>query len=101
MSSDPPTDPRANATVTRLAVASLVAAGIHFALIGDPFDEHVAFGLFFAVVALAQALWAVAIVISADRRLIVAGLVGNVAIIAVWVASRTTGLPIGPEPWTA
>lgn len=26
---------------------------------------------------------------------------GNATVVAVWAASRTTGLPIGPEPWMA
>ena len=25
---------------------------------------------------------------------------GNAAVIFIWLASRTVGLPVGPEPWT-
>lgn len=28
------------------------------------------------------------------------GLLVNLAIVAVWAASRTVGLPLGPRPWT-
>ncbi len=35
-----------------------------------------------------------------NRRLLIAGAVGNLAIVVVWVASRTTGVPVGPDPWT-
>jgi hypothetical protein len=84
-----------------LALCSLAAAGIHFAVIGDHFEEHVAFGLFFAVVAWGQALWAVGILLFPGRGLLVAGLAGNLVVVVTWVVSRTVGVPIGPEPWTA
>ena len=32
------------------------------------------------------------------RRLPV-GMVANGAMVAVWAVSRTTGLPVGPDPW--
>ena len=32
------------------------------------------------------------------RRLLIIGLAGNIVIVLVWVASRTTGLPVCPEP---
>ncbi len=82
-----------------LCVLSLGAAAIHFAVMGDHFNEFFAFGLFFAIVAWLQALWAVAIVVSPARRLVVGGLLGNLAIVALWAVSRTAGLPIGPHPW--
>jgi hypothetical protein len=80
---------------------SLAAAGIHFAVIGDHFDEQAAAGIFFAIVAWGQALWAIGMVVAPGRRLVVAGLIGNAGVIAVWTASRTVGVPVGPEPWTA
>jgi hypothetical protein len=40
----------------------------------------------------------VLIVIVADRRLLFVGLIGDALLIAIWVWSRTVGLPIGPEP---
>jgi hypothetical protein len=81
-----------------LAVMSLGAAAIHFAVVGDHFDEWAVFGLFFAVVAWLQAAWALAVVVAGSRPLLVAGAVGNAIVAAVWVVSRTVGLPIGPEP---
>ncbi len=36
-----------------------------------------------------------------DRGLLVAGAAGNLAIAAVWLLSRTTGLPFGPDAWEA
>lgn len=86
----------------RLAVAllSLAAAGIHFAVMADHFAEALVFGLFFAAVAWAQVLWAVAILTRPGRLVWLIGLLGNLSVIALWAMSRTDGVPIGPEPWT-
>ena len=54
---------------TALAVTSLAAAGLHFAVMGDHFAEGLPIGVFFAVVACFQALWAVGIAVSASRPL--------------------------------
>jgi hypothetical protein len=94
------TEGSAHAWHVGLALLSLAAAAIHFAVMGEHFDLHVAHGLFFAVVAWAQALWAVGLLIVARRALLVAGLAGNLAVVVTWALSRTVGVPIGPEPWT-
>jgi hypothetical protein len=80
-----------------LAALSMAAAAIHFAVMEEHFAEYVAFGVFFSVVAWLQAIWAVGVIVVPSRRLLLAGLVGNALVILVWLASRTTGLPIGPE----
>jgi hypothetical protein len=85
----------------QLAAASLGAAGIHFAVIVPHFDEYTLFGIFFFAIAWFQALWAMLVVASEDRRVLLAGLVVNAFVVAVWVWSRTAGLPIGPEPGVA
>lgn len=83
------------------ALLTASAAAIHFAVMPEHFDEDWAFGVFFAVAAWSQLLWALLVARSDDRRLLLAGLGGNVAIAAVWLASRTTGLPVGSEPGAA
>ena len=63
------------------------------------FREYWLFGLLFAIVAPLQLAWAELVRRRPrDRRLLAAGALGNGAIAAVWIASRTTGLPIGPHP---
>jgi|GEM_PF-754702 len=84
-----------------IAATSLAAAGMHFAVIGEHFKEYAPFGVFFSLVAWLQALWAVGLVLSPSRWLLTAGLAGNLAVVGVWVVSRTTGLPLGPEPGAA
>jgi hypothetical protein len=85
-----------------LVAALLVFASsfIHSALIGDHFEEHWLMGVFFAVVTLGQAVWAVLIYGNPlNRRLLVAGVVGNLAVAVVWAISRTSGVPLGSHPW--
>jgi hypothetical protein len=84
-----------------LAALSMAAAAIHFAVMGEHFAEYVAFGVFFSVVAWFQAVWAVGVIVRPSRRLLLVGLIGNALVVIVWLASRTTGLPIGPEAGAA
>lgn len=88
------------AVYSTLAVMSLASAGIHFAVMGDHFNEYFLFGLFFSVVAWLQALWALGVVVAPTRALLIAGLIGNAVVAVVWLFSRTSGLPIGPEAGT-
>jgi len=89
------------AVYSALAVTSLAAAGVHFAVMGEHFREYAAFGVFFSLVAWFQSLWALGVVVSPTRPLLAVGLVVNAAVVAIWIVSRTAGLPIGPEPGTA
>lgn len=83
------------------AVMSLAAAGIHFAVMGEHFQEYVVFGVFFSLVAWFQALWALGVVVAPTRWTLAVGLVANAAIACAWLVSRTAGMPIGPEPGIA
>lgn len=80
-----------------LAVTSLATAGIHFAVMSEHFAEYALFGVFFSLVAWFQALWALGIVMAPIRPLLLTGAVVNTLVVLVWVVSRTTGLPIGPD----
>jgi hypothetical protein len=81
-----------------LAVVSLGAAAIHFAVIPDHLAEWWAFGLFFAALGWFQALWAVAHLTRPSIRLDRLAILVNLATVALWTWSRTFGLPIGPAP---
>jgi hypothetical protein len=76
-----------------LAAFSLVAAAIHFAFAPDHFSEEWSHGLAFVLMGWAQLAWGVLLITRPRRWTLAAGIVGNVAIIAVWVVSRTAGLP--------
>ncbi|MDQ3871090.1 MAG: hypothetical protein M3301_05685, partial [Chloroflexota bacterium] len=84
--------------VLPLVSVSLGAAAIHFTVIPDHFQEWWAFGLFFVVSAWFQAWWAVLFALRPSRSLAAIGAAVNGAIVVVWVASRTVGLPLGPHP---
>src|SRR5262245_18106234 len=80
-----------------LAVLSLGAGGIHFAMIGPHFDEYWAEGVFFAVVAWFQFGWAVAVLLRPTNTVLRFGALVNTAVIGVWLVARTWGPPFGPS----
>jgi len=83
------------------ATASAGAAAIHFAVISEHIDEYWLFGVFFIASGAAQLLWATAVVFRPHRGVVAIGALGNAAIILLWIASRTIGLPLGPEAGSA
>lgn len=84
-----------------IAALTLGAAGIHFAMAPDHFAEWWLFGVFFVASAWVQLGIAAAVVLRPSRRLFQLGFVVQSAIVVLWVVSRTSGLPIGPDHWTA
>jgi hypothetical protein len=70
------------------AVIHLTAAPSHFAEIGD-----LAAG--FLISAAFQAGWASWCLAGPSRRVVVVGILGNLAIVAAWAWTRTIGLPVG------
>ena len=88
----------AELTVTA-ALCSVGAAAIHAAVAAPHFEVSALLGVLFVVAALGQALWAARFLVRPSARLVVAGLAGNLAILAGWVLSRTSGLPVGPDAW--
>jgi len=93
--------PEASRLWLPLAVVSCTAAaGVHAAVGPAHFREKTVLGLFFAVATTAQLVWALLVVARPARRLLVAGVVGNVALVVLWAVTRTVGLPgllPGPE----
>src|SRR5215510_1394716 len=81
------------------AAASIASAAIHFSVIGEHYQEAWYFGVFFMVAAWAQVTWAIAIIVRPSRRILAAGSALQALLVVVYLWSRTTGLPIGPEPW--
>jgi hypothetical protein len=78
---------------------SLAAAGIHFAVISEHLEVDVAEGVFFFGIGAFQAIWAQAYLLRDSRRVAQVAAVVNVAVVAIWIVSRTVGLPIGATPW--
>jgi hypothetical protein len=80
------------------ALLVFVSSFIHSAEISAHFEQYWLYGVFFGVVTLLQALWSVLIYGDPlNRRYLVAGAVGNAALIVIWAITRTVGVPIGPQ----
>jgi hypothetical protein len=80
-----------------LAALSAGAAAIHFAVVFEHFAEYTLYGVFFLVISWAQAIWPAVLLWRPSRPWLWLGIAGNAAVIAVYVASRTVGLPFGPD----
>ena len=95
--------PLAGRTVGQLTVAgcSMVAAVIHAWVVPEHYEEYWLFGLFFAVIAFVQGVWAAAVVRRPTRLVQSAGAALSIGVLALWALSRTAGVPVGPEPWHA
>jgi hypothetical protein len=84
--------------IRALAIGSVVAAVIHFAVSGAHFQEYWAFGVFMLVVAWLQLTWAIGIAVRPSRLLLALGGFLNGGVIAVYIVTRTVGDVIGPTP---
>jgi hypothetical protein len=96
------------------ATLSLVAGVIHGALAPEHLEEWWGYGAFFIAAAAAQIAFAIIVVLEPWRRnwlpdrppldharqrrwTYVAGILGNVAIIGLYIYTRTIGIPAGPH----
>jgi hypothetical protein len=66
-------------------------------VIPEHFEEWWGYGLFFLIVTIAQALYAVILLRWPGQGLLLAGIAGNSAIILLYLLTRTVGIPFfGP-----
>ncbi len=80
---------------------SLSAALIHLRVMSEHLAEWWGYGVFFLLVALAQGLYGVALLRWPRRPLMLAGMAGNLAIVVLYIGTRTAGVPfLGPDAWT-
>lgn len=87
-------------TADRLFVAALgsgAAGCAHLSVAGDHLAAWWGYGAFFLLVGSAQLVAGLALVRAARDRLVRANVWGNLVLILLYVASRTVGVPIGPE----
>ena len=80
-----------------LAALSVGAAAIHFAVVFEHFAEYALYGAFFLVISWAQLIWPAVLLWRPSRLWLWLGIAGNAIVIAVYAASRTVGLPFGPD----
>jgi hypothetical protein len=83
--------------VEAVAALSFVAAGMHLWVIDPHLREWWAYGAFFLATAIGQTALALLILRRTPPWLVLTGIVGNVAIVGMYVLSRTNGPPLGPH----
>ena len=84
-----------------LAIASIAAGLIHVSVVPHHVEESTILGAAFVATAIFQIVWAAPASVRLDARILDASIAVNGAVVAVWIASRTAGLPFGPHAWVA
>lgn len=79
------------------AALSFGAGYVHFAYAESHFEAWWGYGVFFVAAGNLQVLFAVLLVWRPRGWLPLAGIAGNLAIVVVYVISRTEGIPLGPH----
>ncbi|MCV7053614.1 hypothetical protein [Mycolicibacterium gilvum] len=82
------------------AFASLGAGVIHAAVVPAHWNEWMPAGVFFAAMALAQAGWALLILLRTTAPVLFFGIALNISAIVLWALSRSAGAPFGPHAGT-
>lgn len=85
-----------SAWVLTLSVFGMTSSAIHAAVCPEHFREWVVYGIFFMCASAAQAAWSVLVMLRPSRGLLITGAVGNVVVVALFLISRTVGIPFGP-----
>lgn len=96
-----PVDGRSASSAANATLASLAfgAAVIHLAVIPAHLAEFPPYGIAFAGLAIVQVAIGIAGLAGAWRLVRWPAITVTIGVIAVWIASRTMGLPVGPEAW--
>jgi hypothetical protein len=92
--------PRLNERLFIACGLAWVTGLIHFEAAIQHIDEYLLYSLFFVLLAAAQCLWGIAVYKSPSRKLLAAGVTMSLMVAVLWILSRTSGLPIGPQSWT-
>jgi hypothetical protein len=80
------------------AALSLLAALVHLWVTPEHFEEWWGYGTFFLVCAVAQGLYAPILLRWPSRPILLLGVAGNLAVVILWLVTRTTGVPLfGPH----
>ncbi len=84
-------------TLYAAAALSLLAALIHLWVTPEHFEEWWGYGAFFLVAAAVQVLYAPLVLVRPTRMVLLGGIAGNLAIVALYLLTRTVGIPLfGP-----
>ena len=86
-----------SAGLTGAALAAVVSGAVHVSVIGEHFRESALYGSFFLVLAAVQLGWAAWLLLRPSRGWLLAGAVASLLVPLLWLATRTVGIPLGPE----
>lgn len=79
------------------AVLAAVAAGIHAAVTNEHLTAWWGYGMFFFVLTLIQAGFALLVLTERRPAVFTVGLVGNLAVLALYFVTRAVAVPFGPQ----
>ena len=89
---------RSKTVLYAAAVFSLLAALVHLWAMPEHFEEWWGYGTFFLVSAVVQGAYAAVLLRWPSRSLLLLGVGGNLSIIALYLVTRTVGIPFfGPH----
>jgi hypothetical protein len=77
----------------------MAAAAIHGSVIAEHLHEYLLYGLFFVLLAIGQCWVAFALTRRPNPRTVRYIAISGAWVVALWLLSRTSGLPVGPEVW--
>ena len=89
---------RADARAIVLAAALAGAALIHAAVVPEHLEQWTMSGVFFTLLASAEALLAALVILEPTRLVLGSAVAASVVPLLLWVLSRSVGLPLGPTP---
>jgi hypothetical protein len=92
---------RSSMLIGGAAALSLLAAWVHLAYTSSHWRDWWAYGAFFLVTGLGQGLLAAALLRWPRHWTALIGIAGNLAIVGMYVQSRTIGVPLGPHAGVA
>jgi hypothetical protein len=85
-------------TLYAAATLSLLAALVHLGVTPEHFEEWWGYGAFFVVASAAQIFYVPIVVLLPTRIILLGGIAGNLAIVVLYLLTRTVGIPLfGPE----
>lgn len=84
-------------TLLPLVVAATIgAAAVHLVVMPTHFEESTLYGVFFAVTASVQLLWAAYLAWRPSAPALLVGAVGNLGLVGLWLFTRLVEIPLGP-----
>lgn len=89
---------RPSLLVLLMAAAALGSTAVHVAVVPEHFAAAVTLGWFFVVLSALQVGYVLVLLVLPVRKVVVAGVLGHLAVVVLWAWTRTVGVPFGLGP---